>query len=77
MGVLLMFTSGVLLFILDMLSLYQLNLMYGIGWAFAAFLIVPAHLFVPFIVGTWIPMLLLIGVFFFGSYLANKKSSQS
>ena len=77
MGSLLMFISGSLFFILDMLSLYLLNLMYGIGVAFAAFLIVPAQIFVPFIVGTWAPMLVLTGVFFFGAYLETKKSNQS
>jgi len=75
MGSLLMFISGVLFFILDMLSLYLLNLMYGIGVAFAAFFIVPAQIFVPFVVGTWLPMLILAGVFFFGAFLDSKKSN--
>jgi hypothetical protein len=75
MGNFIMLVSGVLFFVLDMLSLYQLNLMYGIFWAVAAFFIVPAQIFVPFIVGTWFPMLVLAGLFFFGSYLANKKTN--
>jgi hypothetical protein len=75
MGSLLMFISGGLLFILDMLSLYQFNLMYGIWAAIVAFFIVPLQIFVPFIVGTWFPMLILAGVFFFGAYLSGKKSN--
>ena len=66
-----MVVSGFLLFILDMLSLYQLNLLYGVGWAFAAFFIVPAQIFVPFLVGTWVPMIILAAIFFFGGYIAT------
>jgi hypothetical protein len=58
--------SAILLFLLDMYSLTLLAGSYGIGWAFAAFLIVPAQALVPFLVGTWIPALILIVTTFLG-----------
>ena len=63
-----------LLFLLDMFSLVLLAGMYGIGWAFVAFFVVPAQLFVPFLVGTWLPMLALMAILLLGLFLDSRKS---
>ena len=63
-----------LLFLLDMFSLVLVAGMYGVGWAFVAFIVVPAQLLVPFLVGTWLPMLVLMAVLFFGIFLDSRKS---
>jgi len=63
-----------LLFLLDMFSLVLLAGIYGIGWAFVAFFVVPAQLFVPFLVGTWLPMLVLMAILFLGLFLDSRKS---
>ena len=39
--------------IVDFFSLSLLARQEGIGWAIAAFVFIPAQLFVPFYVGTW------------------------
>jgi hypothetical protein len=74
MGKLLVYVSMFLLFILDMFSLVLLAGIYGIGWAFVAFFIVPAQLLVPFLVGTWAPMLALIAMAFLGFILDSRKT---
>lgn len=74
MGKLIAYTSMFLLFILDMYSLLLLAGIYGIGWAFISFFIVPAQVFVPFLVGTWIPMLVLMAIAFAGVLLDSRKS---
>jgi len=63
-----------LLFILDLYSLVLLAGTYGIGWAFIAFFIVPAQVIVPFLVGTWMPMLVLLALAFAGVMLDSRKS---
>ena len=75
MGKLIAFTAIFLLFILDMYSLVLVAGFYGVGWAFVSFFIVPAQLFVPFLVGTWMPMLILMAIAFFGIFLDSQKSS--
>jgi hypothetical protein len=74
MGKLLVYVSLFLLFILDMLSLVLLGGIYGIGWAFVAFFVVPAQLLVPFLVGTWMPMLALMALAFLGFFLDSRKT---
>jgi hypothetical protein len=74
MGKLLVYAAMFLLFILDMLSLVLLAGMYGIGWAFIAFFVVPAQILVPFLVGTWGPMLILMAVGFLGFILDSRKT---
>ncbi len=74
MGKLLVFVSMFLLFLLDMFSLVLLAGMYGVGWAFVAFFVVPAQLLVPFLVGTWLPMLALMAILFLGFFLDSRKS---
>ena len=74
MGKLIAYTSMFLLLILDMYSLLLLAGIYGIGWAFISFFIVPAQVFVPFLVGTWIPMLALMAIAFAGVLLDSRKS---
>jgi hypothetical protein len=74
MGKLIAYTSMFLLFILDMYSLLLLAGTYGIGWAFISFFVVPAQLFVPFLVGTWIPMLVLMALALAGVLLDSRKS---
>jgi len=74
MGKLIAYTSMFLLFILDMYSLVLLAGTYGIGWAFISFFVVPAQLFVPFLVGTWIPMLVLMALALAGVLLDSRKS---
>jgi hypothetical protein len=39
-----------------------------------SFFIVPAQLFVPFLVGTWAPMLVLMAFAFLGLLLDSRKS---
>lgn len=73
MGKVLMFLSGISLFIVDMLSLYALNLEHGFIWAVIAFFIVPLQVLVPFLVGTWPVALVLTAFFFLGAYLDGKK----
>ncbi len=68
------YTSLFLLFILDMFSLLLLAGTYGIGWAFISFFIIPAQVFVPFLVGTWMPMLVLMAIAFTGIFLDSRKS---
>jgi hypothetical protein len=63
-----------LLFLLDMFSLVLLAGTYGIGWAFIAFFVVPAQILVPFLVGTWLPMLVLIALGFLGFMLDSRKT---
>jgi hypothetical protein len=74
MGKLLTFVAGVALFIVDMLSLYLLNLEHGLIWAVVAFFVIPLQVFVPFLVGTWHIALLLTGVFFLGVFLDDRKN---
>jgi hypothetical protein len=73
-GKVLMVLSGIALFIVDMLSLYALNLEHGLIWAVVAFFVIPLQIFVPFLVGTWPIALLLTGVFFLGAFLDDKKN---
>ena len=75
MGKLLVYVSMFLLFLLDMFSLVLLAGMYGVGWALVAFFAVPAQLLVPFLVGTWLPMLVLIAVGFLGFMLDSRKKT--
>ena len=75
MGKLLAYTAIFLLFILDMFSLVLVAGLYGVGWAFISFFVVPAQLLVPFLVGTWIPMLILMAIAFFGIFLDSLKST--
>ena len=77
MGKAITYIAMFLLFILDMFSLVLLAGMYGIGWAFISFFVVPAQLLVPFLVGTWMPMLVLMALTFFGMYLESRSSNQS
>jgi hypothetical protein len=74
MGKLIAFSSIFLLFLLDMFSLVLLAGTYGLGWALISFFIVPAQLFVPFLVGTWAPMLVLMAFAFLGLLLDSRKS---
>ena len=59
-GYLIGVASAIALFLLDMWSLVLLASEYGIFWAFVAFFVVPAQAFVPFLVGTWLPALVLV-----------------
>jgi hypothetical protein len=74
MGKLIAYSSMFLLFLLDMYSLVLLAGNYGIGWAFISFFIIPAQFFVPFLVGTWMPMLVLMAIVFAGIFLDSRKS---
>ena len=74
MGKLIAYAAMFLLFLLDMFSLVLVAGIYGVGWAFVAFIVVPAQLLVPFLVGTWLPMLVLMAVLFFGIFLDSRKS---
>ena len=74
MGKVLMVLSGIALFIVDMLSLYALNLEHGLIWAVVAFFVIPLQIFVPFLVGTWHIALLLMGVFFLGAFLDDRNN---
>lgn len=74
MGKVIAYSSIFLLVLLDMFSLVLLAGTYGIGWAFISFFVVPAQLFVPFLVGTWIPMLALMAIVFVGVLLDSRKS---
>lgn len=73
MGKLIAYAAMFLLFLLDMFSLVLVAGIYGVGWAFVAFIVVPAQLLVPFLVGTWLPMLVLMAVLFFGIFLDSRK----
>ena len=74
MGKLIAYIAIFLLFILDMFSLVLLAGVYGLGWAFVSLFVVPSQLFVPFLVGTWLPMLVLFALAFFGIFLDSRKS---
>jgi hypothetical protein len=74
MGKLIAYTSMFLLFILDMFSLVLLAGSYGLGWALFSFFVIPAQILVPFIVGTWLPMLILMVIAFAGVLLDSRKS---
>lgn len=74
MGKMIAYASMFLLFLLDMYSLVLLAATYGIGWAFISFFVVPAQVFVPFLVGTWMPMLVLVAILFAGILLDSRKS---
>ena len=74
MGKVIAYTSMFLLFLLDIYSLMLLAGTYGMGWAFISFFVVPAQVFVPFLVGTWIPMLVLMAIAFAGVLLDSRKS---
>ena len=74
MGKLIAYSSMFLLFLLDMYSLVLLAGIYGIGWAFISFFVVPAQVIVPFLVGTWMPMLVLTAIVFAGVLLDSRKS---
>ena len=65
-GYLIGLASAVSLFLLDMWSLVLLASEYGLFWAFAAFFVVPAQIFVPFLVGTWLPAIILTVTTFVG-----------
>jgi len=65
-GYLLGIASAIALFLVDMWSLVLLASEYGIFWAFVAFFVVPAQAFVPFLVGTWIPAIVLVITTFVG-----------
>jgi len=74
MGKIIAYMSLFLLFLLDMYSLVLLAGTYGIGWAFISFFVVPAQVFVPLLVGTWMPMLVLMAIVFVGVLLDSRKS---
>ena len=74
MGKIIAYMSLFLLFLLDMYSLVLLAGTYGIGWAFISFFVVPAQVLVPFLVGTWMPMLVLMAIVFAGVLLDSRKS---
>lgn len=76
MGKLLAYSSMFLLFLLDLYSLALLAGVHGLGWALVSFFIVPAQILVPFIVGTWIPMLVLMAIAFLGVLLDSQKSKK-
>lgn len=65
-GYLIGFASAISLFLLDMWSLILLASEYGLLWAFVAFFVIPAQVFVPFLVGTWIPAIALTITTFLG-----------
>lgn len=62
--------------IVDLFSLLLLADQEGIGWALAAFIFIPAQLFVPFYVGTWHLALGTIAISFVGYVLAKERLSQ-
>lgn len=68
-----MLLSGVALFIVDMFSLYALNLQHGLMWAVIAFFVIPLQILVPFLVGTWPIAVILTTIFFLGAYLDGRK----
>jgi len=74
MGKVIAISSMILFVILDIFSLVLLAGTYGLGWAFVSLFVVPSQLFVPFLVGTWIPMLILIATGFFGFYLDSRSA---
>lgn len=67
------FGSSIALFLVDMYSLFLLSLKYGLLWAVAAFLFVPAQVFVPFLVGTWLIAIVLVITTFIGFALIAVK----
>lgn len=73
MGKLLTFVAWGALFVVDMLSLYLLNLEHGLIWVVVAFFVIPLQVFVPFLVGTWQIAILLTGVLFLGVFLDGRK----
>jgi len=75
MGKLLMIVSMIALSVIDLLSLYALNLEHGLFWAVVAFFIVPLQFFVPFLVGTWPAALAFGALLFLGSFLDQKKEN--
>lgn len=74
MGKIIIYTSMFFLFLLDIYSLVLLAGIYGIGWAFFSFFVIPAQILVPFFVGTWIPMLVLMALAFAGVALDSRNS---
>jgi hypothetical protein len=62
--------------VVDLFSLLLLAGQEGIGWALAAFIFIPAQLFVPFYVGTWHLALGAIAISFVGYILAKERLSQ-
>jgi hypothetical protein len=76
MGKLLVLLSGFALFVVDMFSLYLLNLEHGLIWAVTAFFVIPLQVLVPFLVGTWHIALVLTAVFFLGTYLDQKSEKK-
>ena len=73
MGTFIAYTAGFLLFLVDLYSLYLLNLEYGLMWAFIAFMVFPLQVLVPFLVGTWPYALGLFALQLFGTYLMSRK----
>jgi hypothetical protein len=61
--------------IVDFFSLLLLASQEGIGWAIAAFIFIPAQLFVPFYVGTWHLALGALLILFIGAALAKDRVS--
>jgi hypothetical protein len=59
--------------IVDFFSLSLLASQEGIGWAIAAFLFIPAQLFVPFYVGTWHLALVAIIILLVGYVLSREQ----
>jgi hypothetical protein len=76
MGKMLIYSSMFLLLILDLISLLLLAGVHGITWAVVAFFAVPAQFLVPFFVGTWVPMLILIAIGFLGFVLDSQTESK-
>jgi hypothetical protein len=70
LGKLVFIVAAFAFFILDLYSLVLLAEKYGLLSALIAFIIVPAQILVPFLVGTWIPMLLLL-IIGFGGFVVS------
>lgn len=77
MGKFLMLISTIALFIIDLLSLYALNLQHGIFWAIVAFFVVPLQLFVPFLVGTWPAAIAFAALLFLGGFLDQRREARN
>ena len=77
MGKFLMFVSMIALFVIDLLSLYALNLQHGIFWAIVAFFVIPLQIFVPFLVGTWPAAIAFAALLFLGSLLDQKREARN
>ena len=77
MGQLIMYIAGFALFVVDMLSLYALNLEHGLMWAVVAFFVVPLQVLVPFLVGTWPAAIAFTALFFLGGYLEVKREEKN